>query len=239
MHMKLPCQILVMYFLILICGADVKMKLNLLFANSKPTKHFSFAAQTSLYGNIVSHLPLFPRIKSSSRRCKPLPEEVAAKEKVSRYQTSPFVGLVKLVASFLSNLKFIFCSKYGPIQRILRAIVCEYRIAKRAWRQQLKKSEEEYRRRQLTNAFRLAAEEDADTNNAEPDNQGPEPYVEGQRVEADDLEDGSEEIQKMKKFYSALGIYDDQDEDDQLLLSEYEKTLQYTMGILFLTFRNI
>ena len=43
----------------------------------------------------------------------------------------------------------------------------------------------------------------------------------------------------MKKFYSALGIYDDQDEDDQLLLSEYEKTLQYTMGILFLTFRNI
>jgi hypothetical protein len=155
----------------------------------------------------------------------------------------PIIELAKSFSRVISRLIGIFCSKYGPIQRLLRGLLFEFKIAKRAWRQESKRSREEFQRQRQVDVFEsLSGDVDSDVLTRmqlfQPVNTT-ELQVGASRIGTSNLDTNQEvweneearfEYEQQKQFYKALGIFDRIDADEALLSSEYDKYLNYTAG---------
>jgi hypothetical protein len=157
-----------------------------------------------------------------------------------------FAGLISGISRLLSRFASFFSSKYGPIQRFFRALIFEFKIAKRVFKQESKRYNEQLRTSQLANTFSNIAEVETEV-----------PAVPAESANADNLEDlatdselvgikdvrpvnsaddeRDEEIrvlnERKEQFFKAIGVYDNPDENESLLDSEYKKNLEYYLGI--------
>ena len=149
----------------------------------------------------------------------------------------PIIPLVKSVSRFFSRVIGNFCSKYGPIQRFLRGFLFEFKIAKRAWRQESKRSQDEFQRQRQIDVFESLSDADI-LNTAQIPQQ-----VNGTgaskfgvlRTDNEivwESEEARLECEQQIQFYNALGIFDSIDEDEEILSFEYDKYLSYTSGKL-------
>ena len=168
-------------------------------------------------------------------------------DKTTRFsKASPVIVLARSLSRFFSSVIAIFCSKYGPIQRFLRGFIFEFKVAKRAWRQESKRTQEEFRRKGQVEIFEsLSEDEDAEDLSRTR-------FFQGYQVNDTDIKGGTPrrdksipddnneqvweneearfEYEQSRQFYSALGILDTVDEVEDLLSSEYDKFLTYTEG---------
>ena len=151
-----------------------------------------------------------------------------------------FARILNSVSRLMSRFVLFFSSKYGPIQRLFRALIFEFKIARRAFKQESKRYNEEMLARKLADTFSNIAEVDtevlSESANAETledsgTDAGPVGLKDVRSVDSDD-----EEIrisnERMEEFFKAIGVYDDPDEDEKLLDAEYKKHLEYYLGIV-------
>eukprot|EP00291_Cryptomonas_curvata_P023219 CAMPEP_0172160698 /NCGR_PEP_ID=MMETSP1050-20130122/5705_1 /TAXON_ID=233186 /ORGANISM="Cryptomonas curvata, Strain CCAP979/52" /LENGTH=243 /DNA_ID=CAMNT_0012830495 /DNA_START=247 /DNA_END=975 /DNA_ORIENTATION=+ len=164
-------------------------------------------------------------------------------DKSTRFMTSnPIIAWARSLSRFFSSVIAFFCSKYGPIQRFLRGFLLEFKIAKRAWIQEAKRSQEEFRRQRQVDIFEsLSGDVDTEdlrksiffqgyqANVTETDREASRQGMSIADINEDlwENEEARIEYEQQKQFYSALGILDNVDEDEALLSSEYDKLLSY------------
>jgi hypothetical protein len=157
---------------------------------------------------------------------------------------SQIIALAKSLSRFFSSVIAFFCSKYGLIQRFLRGFLFEFKIAKRAWIQESKRSQEEFRRRRQVDAFESLSGnvetkdfrsnivfQGYQVNDTEINREAP---ILGIAISEEvwENEEARIEYEQQRQFYGALGILDSIDEDEALLSKEYDKFLSYKLGKL-------
>lgn len=152
------------------------------------------------------------------------------------------IRIFKSVARLLSQFVLFFSSKYGPIQKIYRAVVFEVKIATRAFNQESRRFKEEFRKRQLTETLNNMADVGSEVSSNFQDSDESEGFTTDTelgsirdsvrpRIDDDNSDEGRILNERQRQFFKAIGLKDSPDEDADLLSSEYKKHLEYYEGV--------